>query len=83
MNTFQDELVGKMVLYKVPAHCQDLRLHSNGVKEGDVLPAIVVRQWSTTTVNLRVFCDNREDAWITSATMGDKPGQWQVKFDGE
>lgn len=83
MNTYPTSLLGKIVIYRVPEHAHDLRLLSNGIKPGDQLAAIVVRQWDDNKVNLRVFCDNREDAWVTSATMGDKAGQWQVKFDGE
>jgi len=38
----------------------------------DVAPAIVVRVWSDTTVNVRIFRDNETEEWRTSAVYIDE-----------
>ncbi|WP_432041402.1 hypothetical protein [Streptomyces cadmiisoli] len=53
----------------------------NGVQEGDVFPAVVVRVHaeSTITCNLRVLLDGSDTWWATSRAEGDGSGQWTRK----
>lgn len=67
--------VGDIVLYRVGEFdSPDLR-HNN--TEGLDLPAIVVRAWTETCLNLKVLTDGPIDAWKTSVVMGDGPGEWR------
>lgn len=48
----------------------------NQVSEGDIYPALVVRTFGGTTVNLHVLLDGNDTYWATSRVEGDNPGQW-------
>jgi len=50
----------------------------NYVAEGDIYPAMVVRNFggTGTTVNLKVQLDGDDTYWATSRTEGDGPGRW-------
>lgn len=48
----------------------------NAVAEGDEYPAVVVRAFGGTTVNLQVSLDGNDTYWATSRIEGDEPGQW-------
>lgn len=50
----------------------------NGVSEGDVYPAVVVRTFGSPagTSNLQVLLDGNDHFWATSRTEGDGPGCW-------
>ena len=48
----------------------------NEVAEGEAYPAIVVRAFGGTTVNLHVLLDGNDTYWATSRPEGDAPGQW-------
>jgi hypothetical protein len=48
----------------------------NQVSEGDSYPAVVVRTFGGSTVNLKVLLDGNDDYWATSRAEGDEPGQW-------
>lgn len=41
-----------------------------------VLPAIIVRLWSPTCVNLKVFTDGAHNQWVTSVEYGEGPRSW-------
>ena len=46
----------------------------------DRCPAVIVRVWSDTTVNLRLLTDSNETPWVTSRCLADEPdqkGRWQ------
>lgn len=68
--------VGRIVHYVLP----------DGRSKGEVRPAIIIRVWSQTCVNLQVFIDHTndypipqvEDLWRTSVMEGDKDqlGTW-------
>ena len=49
---------------------------NGGCNRPNKLAAIVTAVWSDSCVNLRVVCDGNLDLWITSANIGDQPGQW-------
>lgn len=50
----------------------------NGAAEGDVYPAVIVRDWNehSGTVNLQVLLDGNDTYWATSRLPGDGPGTW-------
>lgn len=67
--------VGRIVHYRVPEH--DAELRHNNVEAGELLPAIIVRVWNPTMVQLQVFVDGPcGSKWRTSVAHGDGPGQW-------
>ena len=49
----------------------------NEAHAGDVYPMLVVRVWSAGCVNGQCFLDGNDVLWVTSATYGDMPHQWQ------
>lgn len=49
---------------------------SNSAQPGDEYPAIVVRVWSATTVQLQVFIDGAFTLWATSRLEGTGHGTW-------
>lgn len=56
--------IGRIVLYKAG--------------DGNDLPAIVVKVWNDTCVNLKVFTNDAEQAlFVTSVTEGDQRGSWR------
>jgi hypothetical protein len=72
--------IGRIVIYKLTdadkAKLKELGRHNpnNGAEEA---PAMVVRVWSDICVNLRVILDGDDTLWVTSASLGDQPRQWQ------
>lgn len=79
----QKPSLGRIVIYKLtsyqkpasPQHSHESALVPNN--GADECPAVIVRVWSDTCVNLRLLNDGRGDApWVTSATIGDGEGQW-------
>lgn len=70
--------LGRIVIYK---YGQDEKcLHTNGASE---CPAVIVRVWSDTCVNLKLIEDGQQDSWLTSRLLytgpdsGDGSGQWR------
>lgn len=67
------------------------RIVSFKISQEEIRPAIIVRVWSDTCVQLQIFIDGTNDrnkgfnieeqlrgiAWRTSVVQGDDPGQWQ------
>ena len=49
----------------------------NEAKEGQILPMVIVGIWSDTCVNGQVFLDGNDTFWVTSASKGDLPGNWE------
>jgi hypothetical protein len=41
-------------------------IHANGTKAGDVYPAMIVRTWAGSSVQLQVFIDGDFTLWATS-----------------
>lgn len=75
MSENQKPTVGRIVHYKVSAH-DSLAVKSNGIRQEDILPAVIVRVWNDAGVNIKILCDGPIDCWKTSVTMGDGEGQW-------
>jgi hypothetical protein len=48
----------------------------NRVLAREDYPAVVVRVWSETCVNLQVLLDGGDTLWATSRTEGDGPTYW-------
>lgn len=48
----------------------------NEIKLGDKYPMIITRIWSNNCVNGQVFLDGNDCLWVTSATLGDNPHEW-------
>lgn len=57
--------IGRIVIYKLT---ETERAYFNGA---DILPAVIVRVWSDTCVNLKVLTDGNADLWVTSSTLQD------------
>lgn len=74
----QKPSVGRIVHYQPGDH--ELAAMSEGgnpIESGTWLAAVVVRVWSDTCVNLRVFTDGPSTPWVTSATLGDGEYNWR------
>lgn len=54
--------IGRIVIYRLPEDKPDI----NGARE---FPAVIVRVWSESCVNLRVFTDGPYTPWVTSVTL--------------
>lgn len=73
--------IGRIVHYQL----------GTGRSKGEYRPALIVRVWNDSCVNLQVFLDGSNDrenelsvgvdspltAWKTSSVQGDGPGQWK------
>jgi hypothetical protein len=75
--------VGRIVNYFVSENDTDAikyNFSAQDIQEGKaVLPAIIVRVWSDTCVNLKVLTDGPVDAWKTSVSKNEKvnyAGSW-------
>lgn len=65
--------IGRVVIYSFVSKAE-ADVASNGAAE---VPAVIVRVWSDTCVNLKVLTDGTYDLWKTSVSLGDLPGQWR------
>ncbi len=67
--------IGRIVTYKLGVYDGDPGVVNNGSLE---CPAVIVRVWSDTCVNLRLLFDGAgELPWKTSVLCGDDVGQWR------
>ena len=74
---------GRIVLYKLSQRDAESillrRSRGEGVgnvpREGDVVPAIVVRVWQH-GINGQAILDGNDSLWLTSRPEGDEPGTW-------
>ena len=61
-------------------HSTGVQIHwGNDVAEGDVFPMMIVRVWGDTpgaAVNGQVALDGNDVLWVTSVSVGDRPGSW-------
>lgn len=78
--------IGCIVTYRLSAYdVQEIALlretgpesgRFNPAVTGDEYPAVVVRAFGGSTVNLKVLLDGNDDYWATSRTEGGGEGQW-------
>jgi hypothetical protein len=63
--------IGRIVIYTYTAE----EVHPNDATE---CPAVIVRVWSETSVNLKLLEDTEENSWKTSVELGGpgEPGKW-------
>jgi hypothetical protein len=61
--------IGRSVIFHTPEHDRNMY---NGATE---CPALIVRVWSDTCVNLKVIADATFDYWVTSVCEGTGPRQ--------
>lgn len=63
--------IGRIVIYKFSDYekCPH-------VNNADECPAIIVRVWSDTCVNLKLLVDGPDVPWFTSIVQGDQQRQW-------
>jgi hypothetical protein len=73
--------VGKIVLFNVDEYTQKQIVEAAGEGWGanttPLLPAIIVKVWSGSCVNLKLFTDGKQDIWVTSVSQGTEPRTWQ------
>lgn len=70
--------IGRIVIYRLTEGDKttlEVRGASNPNNGADEAPAMVVRVWSDTCVNLKVLVDGEDTLWVTSATLADAPEQ--------
>lgn len=71
--------LGRIVLYRMTeVDCQIVagRGKLNLPRPGDQYPAVIVRTFGSTTVNLSVLLDGESTYWATSRAEGDGESQW-------
>lgn len=88
-DTNQHGMIGLTVLYRLSKEDVDLinirrcdsagHKNGNSVREGDVVPLIVVTAWSADNVNGQVILDGNDSLWATSVQRGDQPGEWDFR----
>jgi hypothetical protein len=67
--------IGRVVIYTM-ADVDD-PCSRNGATE---LPAVIVRVWTDTCVNLKVFTDDPHDQWRTSVTYSETPSGYTWRW---
>lgn len=77
----QTPSIGRVVVYHLTAAEQRASCVYGGAARplnngADVAPAVIVRVFSDTLVNLHVMLDGPETLWVTSASMGEGERQW-------
>ncbi len=75
----QKPTVGRIVHYH-PTEAEKQQI-GGGNTDADPLPAVIVRVWSDTCINLKVLTDGPNDLWITSAMLdgGAHTWEWPVR----
>jgi len=70
--------IGRIVIYRLADHDKETlraRGASNPNNGADEAPAVVVRAWSDTCVNLQVLLDGEGTLWLGSVQLADAPDQ--------
>ncbi len=69
--------IGKTVHYKPTQEDKNYMKNANTIcNSSDLLPAIIVADWSESCVNLKVLLDGVGDLWKTSMQKGTEEGNW-------
>ena len=69
--------IGKIVHYVPTEEDKNYMKNTNTIcNQSDLLPAIIVADWSPSLVNLKVILDGVGDLWKTSVKKGSDAGQW-------
>ncbi|MGH9685305.1 MAG: hypothetical protein ACRD4S_17045 [Candidatus Acidiferrales bacterium] len=63
--------IGRIVIYKYAKNEQ-----CNHTNHAALCPAVIVRVWSDTCVNLKLLEDGPLDSWKTSVALGDRETEW-------
>lgn len=78
---------GQTVLYTLSAneadalaeaHADKIGRTLNRPEAGQVCAALVLRVWSPTCANLKVFLDGEPTYWATSRSEGEGEGRWSI-----
>jgi hypothetical protein len=67
--------IGRIVIYKTSESDKEV-MRANHSNVQDFLPAMIVKAWSDTCVNLKVFLDGIGEIWKTSVPLGDQENNW-------
>lgn len=80
-------MLGRTVLFRLSADLarraneyltiSGVRCLGNEHREGDVVPMIIVREWSPGMVNGQVLLDGHGSLWVNSVHEGLELGQWR------
>lgn len=74
----QKPSTGQIVHFKPQAYLRDeWSKYGASIDEGQLLPAVIVRVWDNTCVNLRVLLDGDATPWVTSSMMGEGCYEWR------
>jgi hypothetical protein len=67
--------IGRIVLFTLDEQNEKRITEENGNNAtcSPVLPAVIVKVWSASCVNLKVLTDGPKDLWVTSVSFGTGP----------
>jgi hypothetical protein len=75
--------IGRIVHYRISEadlltiqRYRDAGAFINPYSIGEIVPMLIVKVWSDTTVNGKAILDGQADLWVSSRTMGEQPNQW-------
>ena len=76
--------IGDRVIYHPTSDHDKQMSEAKNCNSANVLPATVVAEWGTNTVNLKVHFDGDiPDVWVTSANKGLNQGEWEWPWEHE
>jgi len=93
MDPMEGLKAGRIVYYvfddedikEIAAFCAKTGSTCSPLKPGDIAPAMVVKVWQGTTINLKVMLDGTDTCWATSVVFDEKksPRSWHWLFEGQ
>lgn len=69
--------IGRIVIYRFTDQEKELKDGKSPVNGADEAPAMVVRVWGESCVNLKVILDGEGTLWATSRNNGEGSGNWR------